>query len=205
MNNKVFFDLIDNIVRLQDEATHTWHREQCSISDEFDSPVIKNVLLNHMMNFKLWHTEDVARRKDVEPSVIAQCKYEIDELNQKRTDYFEAANDAFLELLSPILSKSKFVMQNTESIGSVIDRLSILSLKAYHMTEECNRRQKTDADYENLNDKLDKLKQQNKCLVTAFKYSIQEYIDGTKRPIQYKQFKMYNDKTLNPQLYKTNN
>ena len=129
MNRNEFFDLIDNIVCVQDRMTQQWHTEESEISDEFNSSVMKSMLSNHLMNFKLWHTEDIARRKDVDASVIAQCKYEIDRLNQQRTDWFEATNDAFLELLTPLLSQSKSVIYNTESIGSVIDRLSILSLK----------------------------------------------------------------------------
>lgn len=205
MNRDEFFDLIDNIVCVQDRMTQQWHTEESKISDEFNSSVMKSMLSNHLMNFKLWHTEDIARRKDVDASVIAQCKYEIDRLNQQRTDWFEATNDAFLELLTPLLSQSKSVIYNTESIGSVIDRLSILSLKIYHMTQECNRRKDTDTDYSVISDRLDTLKRQKRCLVAAFKHSVAEYIDGTKCPIQYKQFKMYNDETLNPQLYKPNN
>lgn len=66
--------------------TQQWHTEESEISDEFNSSVMKSMLSNHLMNFKLWHTEDIARRKDVDASVIAQCKYEIDRLNQQRTD-----------------------------------------------------------------------------------------------------------------------
>ena len=73
------------------------------------------------------------------------------------------------------------------------------------MTQECNRRKDTDTDYSVISDRLDTLKRQKRCLVAAFKHSVAEYINSTKCPIQYKQFKMYNDETLNPQLYKPNN
>lgn len=84
----------------------------------------------------------------------------------------------------------------------IIDRLSILPLKIYHLTEELNRRSTTDSDYSLIHGKLTTLNHQKQDLVSAVKYLIGEYIDGKKSPMTYKQFKMYNDPTLNPELYK---
>ncbi len=203
MDDKSFFELIDMMVKLQDCMTKSWHTGNFIIPAKYyDNKLIKNLLLNHMMNFKLWHVEDVARRRDVDATVIAKCKYDIDLLNQKRTYYFEITNDIFCKLLSPLVSQYNTKVQNTESIGSVIDRLSIASLKIYHMAEEYNRRSAADRDYKSVGYKLKILKKQKQNLIDAFKYSIYEYFCGIKRPMQYKQFKMYNEKELNPELYK---
>lgn len=69
------------------------------------------------------------------------------------------------------------------------------------MYEEKRRRTSNDSDYQIITDKLRALIQQRKDLISAFKNLISEYINGTKRPIIYKQLKMYNDKNLNPALY----
>ena len=39
---------------------------------------MKNVILNHLMNFKLWHIEDIARRRNIDHETIANYKHEID-------------------------------------------------------------------------------------------------------------------------------
>lgn len=82
-----------------------------------------------------------------------------------------------------------------------IDRLSILSLKIFHMNEQTQR---TDTSFEKVkqaSEKLDVLLEQKKSLVKAVKHLIKEYLSGKKRIASYYQFKMYNDPDLNPQLY----
>lgn len=196
-----FFVLIDDIINTQDCMTQKWHINAPQAEKHYKDMLMQNVMLNHMANFKLWHIEDIARKKDVDVKVIAKCKYEIDELNQQRTDYYESINDVFFDILNPYLQSNEEMPQNTETIGSVIDRLSILSLKIYHMKEELARRRVTDMDYASVTRKVSSLQQQKHDLVKAFKYSINEYLSGLKRPINYRQFKMYNDKNLNPELY----
>ena len=39
---------------------------------------MKNVILKHLMNFKLWHIEDIARRRNIDHETIANYKHEID-------------------------------------------------------------------------------------------------------------------------------
>ena len=70
------------------------------------------------------------------------------------------------------------------------------------MSEEKKRRTRKDADYQTISDKVAFLLKQRQDLISAFKFLIKEIFDGTKKPLLYKQFKMYNEKTLNPVLYK---
>jgi hypothetical protein len=90
---------------------------------------------------------------------------------------------------------------NTETPGSVIDRLSILSLRIYHMEEQVFR---TDASVEHMGkakSRLEILYEQHRDLC----YSLQELLDdifsGRKCMKTYRQFKMYNDPTMNPYIY----
>ena len=69
------------------------------------------------------------------------------------------------------------------------------------MQEQTNRRTKYDDDYKTVYNKLELLEQQHKDLIAAFKYLLKEFLEGTKRPHNYQQLKMYNDATLNPELY----
>ncbi len=87
-----------------------------------------------MYNYLLWHEEDIARSTDVTDAKIAAVKRAIDGYNQKRNDGIEQL-DAFLlrELAARKIEPAPAARQNTETPGSAIDRLSILSLRRYHM------------------------------------------------------------------------
>ncbi len=200
-------DIIDTIAKMQAKYTELWHSEEEELSPQLDvcddlvQTLYSYVKANHLMNYKLWHTEDIARRKDVPPQVIADCKYKIDGLNQLRTNFYENIDSALIKILAPKLPDVCDNIQNTETLGMTIDRLSILSLKIYHMNEQ-KLRTDTSLDKVKLaSDKLDILLGQKKSLIIAIKYLIQEYLAGKKRPASYYQFKMYNDPDTNPQLY----
>ena len=193
-------NLIDSAIESHEKFTIVWHNNK-SIEIDIANPFMQIVAKNHLMNFKLWHIEDIARRTDASHEIIANCKHEIDLLNQKRTDYYELIDTHFISQLANLTNIAENAPKNTESIGMIIDRLSILSLKIYHMTEELNRRLSTDSDYSLIKNKLTTLTNQKLDLVSAVKYLIGEYVDGKKGPMTYKQFKMYNDPTLNPELY----
>lgn len=158
------------------------------------------VLAQHLMNFKLWHVEDQARRKDVGDDLIAWCKRTIDGYNQRRNDFMEKVDACIINMCIPHMSSAP-ARYNTESIGAAVDRMSILSLKAYHMNEETER---TDVDQGHINacrQKLATLYEQRDDLFTSILELIDDYANGAKRPRVYYQFKMYNDPNLNPALY----
>ncbi|MCQ2562270.1 MAG: DUF4254 domain-containing protein [Alphaproteobacteria bacterium] len=200
--------IIDIIIKMQENHTEEWHKAEEEFSKDLNNvntpeEILYNyVKANHLMNFRLWHTEDIARRKDVSSKVIADCKYKIDELNQMRTNFYECIDAAFTKLLKPKLPQVCEDVQNTETLGMVIDRLSILSLKIYHMNEQKMRTDTSTERVKQAADKLGVLLEQKTALVKAVKYLIKEYISGKKKIAAYYQFKMYNDPELNPQLYK---
>lgn len=193
----------------QTRAVEEWHMAEPDAIDvtRFANPaeqLERLVLAQHLMNFRLWHTEDIARRKDVDASVIADCKYRIDVMNQRRCDAFEAVDAclvARLERFIPPAEEGGRIRHNTESLGMAVDRMSILALKIYHMREQAER---NDVDAEHRRSCLEKLavlREQRNDLEWAVLDLIEEFCCGAKRPKAYYQFKMYNDPTLNPQLY----
>lgn len=159
---------------------------------------------NHLANFHLWHVEDQARRTDVSDAVIAQVKRRIDRLNQIRNDYIEAVDEGLITLLAPVLPSDGREAANTETMGAALDRLSILSLKIYHMSEQTERTDLPTEDIRRCQDKLAILKKQFSDLTRAVLDLLAEYLAGQKRPRVYRQFKMYNDPKLNPALYGSN-
>ena len=199
--------LLDACFEAQNAATARWHAEEPAAPDvKTDTPATPESLCalvraQHLRNFKLWHVEDVARRRDVTPDVIADCKYRIDKLNQERNDRMERVDACLVALLSPLLPASPADRINTESLGMAIDRLSILSLKIWHMDEQLHRDDVSAEHLASCENKLAVLTEQRRDLIRAVKELVGEFVSGAKRPKLYFQFKMYNDPALNPQLY----
>lgn len=156
---------------------------------------------NNQANYRLWHVEDEARRRDVGDDVIADCKRRIDGLNQKRNDLIEKVDACLVGLVGPLLPEEGEGRFNTETVGSAVDRLSIINLKIYHMREQTERGDVDEAHLQSCRDKLAVLQEQRADLLQSALELLDDYVAGAKRPKVYYQFKMYNDPKLNPSLY----
>ena len=144
--------------------------------------------------------EDEIRRADIPDSDIAKLKRQIDALNQERTNLVEVLDDYFLNLYKSVSLKPNARM-NSETPAWLIDRMSILELKIYHMKEQTER---TDVDKSHINQcktKLEILLEQRKDMSNCLLELLNDLRDGNKYMKVYRQMKMYNDKNLNPSLY----
>jgi len=157
---------------------------------------------NHRYNSLLWAEEDLARRKDVPDSAIAVNKRAIDGFNQKRNDAVEKIDEAILSRLAAV-TPSAGARLNSETAGSMIDRLSIMSLKIKAMREQTLRTDVDAAHIASCQAKLAKLIEQRGDLASCLDTLLREAQAGSAYYKIYRQFKMYNDPRLNPQLYKT--
>jgi hypothetical protein len=148
-----------------------------------------------------WHLEDIIRDPNMNPLEGLDIKRRIDKSNQERTDLVEQIDDWFLAYFGEKnnLSSGKL---NTESPAWVVDRLSILALKIYHMQEQVER-EGIDAEHKaKCSSKLAVLLEQKADLSLAFNQLIDDVKHGVKYMKVYRQMKMYNDESLNPILYK---
>ena len=154
---------------------------------------------NHSYNYQLWHAEDRARRDDMGAEYVYLAKREIDQCNQQRNNRMEAMDEWFFHTLRP--SSAPTCAIHSDTPGMIIDRLSILSLKSYHMAIQTTRQDVDEAHKEQCSKKLDVIKQQLNQLALC----LEQLVDETqiqKRTFKvYHQFKMYNDPALNPELY----
>lgn len=154
---------------------------------------------NHSFNYQLWHAEDRARRDDMGFEFVYHGKREIDRFNQLRNNRMEAMDEWLFKLLEP--AAPNLCPVNSESPGMIIDRLSILSLKAYHMDLQTKRVDVNEEHRTNCTQKLNVIYQQLEQLAQCLGQLLDEVKTKTRTFRVYHQFKMYNDPTLNPELY----
>ncbi|SHI39126.1 DUF4254 domain-containing protein [Flavobacterium terrae] len=147
-----------------------------------------------------WHYEDIIRDPQIDPVAALDLKRKIDASNQVRTDMVEYIDSYFLQKYSNVQVKPNAKI-NTESPAWAIDRLSILALKIYHMSEEANRAEATPEHRAKCQEKLNVLLDQKNDMFVSISQLIEDIENGDKYMKVYKQMKMYNDEELNPVLY----
>ena len=91
---------------------------------------------------------------------------------------------------------------NSETAGSMVDRLSIMALKMKAMREQTERRDVDESHRAASRLKLARLQQQRDDLAACLDELLAETAAGRAYFKVYRQFKMYNDAQLNPQLVK---
>ena len=146
-----------------------------------------------------WAYEDIIRDPNIDPVAALKLKRMIDASNQDRTDTVEFVDSYFLDKYRDVEVKSSAKI-NSESPAWVIDRMSILALKIYHMHLETVREDATDAHKSACQTKLNILLEQRIDLSTAIDDLLEDISNGDKYMKVYKQMKMYNDDELNPVL-----
>lgn len=147
-----------------------------------------------------WHLEDIIRDENIKPAEALRIKRVIDSSNQKRTDMVEFIDSWFLQKYQNITPATDAKI-NTETPAWAVDRLSILALKIFHMSQEAHRESATEEHREKCQEKLNVLLEQKKDLSEAINQLLFDIENGKIKMKVYKQMKMYNDETLNPVLY----
>lgn len=176
--------------------------ENFKLKYQASNTIYEFIEANHFFNTKLWNEEDLARRQKVSDTEIASNKRAIDKFNQARNDYIEKIDDLIISSI-PLLNKM-LGKQNSETLGAIIDRLSILSLKIFHMHKQTERKDVEEAHIDMCSQKLKILNQQRQDLGVCLNDLMDDCNNGDRHIKQYKQFKMYNDPNLNPQIYNEN-
>ncbi len=189
-------DDLNALVKLQDDMIEHWHDNPITLPQD---TWLKSVVGNHSENYQLWHQEDKARREDMGFEYVYKAKRAIDAHNQKRNNLMEAM-DIFLFDHYKLLSQSHLPM-HSETPGMMIDRLSILALKIYHMGLQTKRKDASDEHKAMCLEKWQILKIQRDDLKQCLQNLLADLKNQSKTFKLYKQMKMYNEKSLNPQLY----
>ena len=169
------------------------------------------IAANHRFNSQLWAEEDLARRTTVEAAEIAANKRAIDGFNQARNDATERVDELLLIALglvdeasarsdAPLSTVAPGARLNSETAGSIIDRMSIMALKVHAMCQQTDRRDVDVAHIEASRVKLARLQQQRGDLGHCLDELLADCQAGRACFKVYRQFKMYNDARFNPAL-----
>jgi hypothetical protein len=166
---------------------------------------------NHHHNSSLWAEEDLARRTRVADAEIAANKRAIDGHNQARNDATERIDELLLVALglvdaasassdAPLSRVPPGARLNSETAGSMVDRLSILALKVHAMRAQTQRDDVDGAHRAASAVKLERLQEQRRDLGACLDALLADALAGRAWFKVYRQFKMYNDPRFNPAL-----
>ncbi|UUX97514.1 DUF4254 domain-containing protein [Aquabacterium sp. J223] len=169
------------------------------------------IALNHRHNALLWDEEDLSRRTTVDDREIAANKRAIDRHNQARNDATERVDEWLLLALglvdaasarsdAPTARLPPGARLNSETAGSIVDRLSILALKCRAMRRQCERGDVDEAHRRLSRTRLARLEEQRADLGGCFDELLADCRAGRAGFKVYRQFKMYNDPAFNPVL-----
>lgn len=169
------------------------------------------IAVNHFHNRSLWAQEDLARRTQAPDAEIVANKRAIDRHNQARNDAIERIDEFLLSALGlvdpttlasalPRSTVAPGARLNSETAGSMLDRISILGLKIAAMRDQTLRGDVDDAHRQACSERLQRLVQQRADLGNCFDELLADSRAGRVYFKVYRQFKMYNDPRLNPAL-----
>ena len=191
--------LVSQINALHASKVEQWH--ETDVDNGYDG-LLGVVCQQHQFNFLLWHEEDVARSPDVGDERVAQVKRAIDGYNQNRNDWIERIDDFLVQhLVEQGVGPTVGARLNTETPVSAIDRLSIMSLRIYHLHEQIERDDASEEHRTKVQKRLDRCYQQQHDLSQSLIELLDDILSGQKLLKLYRQMKMYNDPTMNPYLY----
>ncbi len=195
----------ENCITIFNQSINDYHVKDSvdtKIVNPYKEGTVENLMyLKNWVDTVQWHYEDIIRDPNIDPVAGMELKRKIDKSNQHRTDLVEKIDDFYIELFKKTEVEEKALL-NTESPAWVIDRLSILCLKIYHMQEQVDRVDSEDRHKKQCAQKLSILKEQEVDLTNSFNQLLQDFETGKKKIKVYRQMKMYNDTDLNPVLYR---
>lgn len=170
--------------------------------DRYATGLWHHIEANHRCNSLLWEQEDQARRTDVPDAAIVANKRKIDRYNQLRNDHIERVDEIVLGALSTVAPRPD-AWVNSETVGSIIDRLSISNLKIHHHRRQAAARGANDTRRDLVERRLAQLEIQRGDLAGCLDTLVQACLSGRAAFRIYRQHKMYNDPELNPYLSAT--
>jgi hypothetical protein len=191
----------EKLISIMQQSIEDWHANLAPAPNPYPEGGMDYLIYKkNQIDTIQWHIEDEIRRPDLPAEELVLLKRRIDSLNQDRTDTVEILDELIFHTFKSV-ERQENARMNSETPAWLLDRMSILELKIYHMKEQTVRK---DASEDHLNlchKKLQILLEQREDLRICFTELIEDLRSGKKYMKLYKQMKMYNDRNLNPSLY----
>ncbi len=151
--------------------------------------------LLQLINTFQWHEEDRSRAHGAGDEVLGAVKRSIDASNRRRVQTVDRLDDLIFHQLKEARVLAEGVPLNSESPGSIIDRLTVLALKIYHIGEAIGELDESDTDQADeirgLRDKLENLNEQSSDLGTCLDILMTGILEGRIGLKLYRQVKVY--------------
>jgi len=134
-----------------------WHREEAQVTTWEDAAALlpaddapemrldRCVESLQLINTFQWHEEDRSREHGAGDEVLAAVKRSIDASNARRVRRVDELDDLIWSLLGGADEINAEAPLHSESPGSIIDRMTVLALKIYHLKEAIAEARKDDA------------------------------------------------------------
>ena len=186
------------------DLTELWHDTRPIKPNDISSPKGLTQWV-HYKNFVVWHLEEFVRDAGTPDKDILKAEMIINDHNEKRLLAIEQI-DIWIEnvLQSAGIIADDASIVNSETPGSIVDRLSILVLKIYHMQEHLDVDDLSDEQRKTLSLKMHILEDQRNDLAKAMDLLLLDIRQGKKHHKVYRQFKIYNDPSFHPQDFHVN-
>lgn len=191
----------DRLVEWFNDLTELWHDTTPIKPNDISSPKGLTQWV-HYKNYIVWHLEEKVRKEGVNDQEVLKCEKRIDQHNLKRLEAMEQI-DIWIEnvLESAGIEPDNDAELNSETPGSIVDRISSISLKIFHMKEHLANDNLENKQAKILQLRLAVLKEQITDLAQSMDKLLLDLRQSRKKHKVYRQFKLYNDPSFHSDNY----
>ena len=178
-----------------------WHDTAPIPPGEYQSPKGMTQWI-HYENFIVWHLEEMLRQEGVDSQKLRKIEKQVDKQTHLRIDVLEQI-DIWIDnvLHNEGIEPRKDAVVHSETPSNIINRLSVLSLKIFHMEERLLDDSINQDERKNLDLRCNILREQRMDVALALDRFLLELQQGKKIHKVYRQFKIYNDPSFKPEDY----
>jgi hypothetical protein len=144
-----------------------------------------------LINTFQWHEEDKSRDHGADDTILAATKRSIDASNRRRVQTIDALDDIIFTGLKEAGLLKDGAQLNSESPASIIDRLTVLALKIYHVDEALAAFRASGEEPGTMQERLDTLTEQSRDLGACLNRILTGIRAGDMGLKLYRQVKVY--------------
>jgi len=145
-----------------------------------------------LINTYQWHQEDLSRAHGAGDAVLAAVKRAIDASNRRRVQTIDALDVHLCEQAASAALAAPDAALHSETPGSIIDRLTVLALKRYHVAEALADAE-PGGDRGAMQARLDTVTEQFDDLAGCLERLLADILAGRVQLKLYRQVKVYRD------------